>query len=1764
MSDEKNDDLLALGDLDWDSALDEWEKNTFVPEVARDAETNQVAGPIDGAEPKPRSEGTPAPAAATVVTKGGVGQIGGDGTVIAPVPSELRRSEAPKRGVLPRPSAPPRAGSGGLSQLFNRPSEAPPAHEAPAPEPPPFAPPPPPDDDDEDATLARNISLPPPPEAGPASENETIVADRAQMASMSDAETVTRLPDGAEGSPARLSTGREADADVSDEAPTFSPSAVEENEGGAAARDDEEAPPAPSGPLTFEEERPASRWLDEQTARVFADRAGWLEDEARMQEDPSDRARALLATSELYAIAGDVQRAFALAVESRDLAPDLPLAWRQARQLMEPDADALAEALDAEAARSATPAARVHSTLLAATVLRAAGRYDEAEERWDAAKKLDPLDARAPTAMAAYALANGDHTSGALNLTEVSDLAPLGEAVVLALRSRGVERPGLDPDKLPATDVLRKARVLMGEGATSALGPLLAELGKHPELGKAALWLSTAFGAQAIASRRAAAKALKTLAADDPLARRQLAARGVELNDPELVSAALTDDAPFSAAERASLDALSGLDWSGAVEDLAADDALLPLLDGLSATQMPPHEAAMLERAGRVAGSETTRALASLGRLLAAQAPTADIESALARVSSPPSTARGVALELAVEARRHGEIAATLSELPATDEGASALPHIAAALLAERSGDAQAATDAWKSARAAGLTHECVTRALQSADGDLDLAAELVARAEQLGDQPASAVLRLEALSRIGDVDDAVRMEHLQAVHRAAPELGIGAFLAERIARRSGDVDEVVRWIQERRPITNDPLELAMDAVREALLVADRDPELASARLEEAHRARPDDVALRELFDRLATEPPADKATWREQRAQSTTGRSRALLLTEATLEAERSGDAPSALRLGRAALEAGAGGLAQLAIERAAAETGETTALTERWLQAAKNDEDDVARHEAHDELADLDRYAKGDELNALRWHLATLEDVPQRATSLRWAEHALISQGRDEELEPVVSSIAELLDGDRGGECSAHAQLVVRLLLRGESGWDRAGSMVELAASQPEPSLWAVRARNARARIAESDEIILETTKQLVERTTRPQERAALLLRASEAAARLERVDEAREFLELAANEDPGDVVTWGFIAELRRHADDVRGAAEACESLARASVVPEHQTLAWYDAARLWQEAEGPSDRAMAALEQVAAIDVTYADVFPKLSALYTERRMDAELAQLLERRLESVDDPDERVTLEVERARALVEMGELAQAKDSLSRAMAERPDHATALGAYADLCAKEADWDGAEQALVRLARLLTVPDEQRAVYERLAELYSVHAVNLSRAEVAYREVLKRAPGDVPTLERLVDVHRRQGDAGRAVEVQQQLVELSAADDARLSRLIQLAEIHETTGHDPRRAEQALESARKEFPTSVVALRALAEFYARQRQMPAMQILLDRAASDARRAFAAGRFVTALFEVLHAAYELRGKNDAARVVAASLAAVDGKPTSLAGAGARACDPRLDDLLAPELLNPALRTLLQHAGDALDAAHPLDLRSVQAVPLTPGSPIGATVGSLATVMGLGALQVLITPKMGPVAIPCGTNPPALLVGESLATSGTEAARAFVIARALKMIIARSSALFRGPAAEAASVLGALFAAFNPSFVPQGVDKNKVMTLLRRLQPALPRNLDPTVGVIALEAAGTMGPGVAGVMAATTSWANRVALLAVGDPNAALDAIAWSHGAAEAPRGSEERAAWIARTAEARELMTFSVSDNYSEARARLALDR
>src|SRR5205823_10779670 len=123
-----------------------------------------------------------------------------------------------------------------------------------------------------------------------------------------------------------------------------------------------------------------------------------------------------------------------------------------------------------------------------------------------------------------------------------------------------------------------------------------------------------------------------------------------------------------------------------------------------------------------------------------------------------------------------------------------------------------------------------------------------------------------------------------------------------------------------------------------------------------------------------------------------------------------------------------------------------------------------------------------------------------------------------------------------------------------------------------------------------------------------------------------------------------------------------------------------------------------------------------------------------------------------------------------------------------------------------------------------------------------------------------------------------------------------------------------------------------------------------------------------------FVPALFEVMQAVYDLRGKKDAALIVGATLAAFEGRPAEIRGADARGLDPRLDDAISPEALTPAFRALLARTGDALDAAAPADLRALKAVQLPSSAQhIGALVSQIANAIGIGAVQVFASPQIG-----------------------------------------------------------------------------------------------------------------------------------------------------------------------------------------------
>ena len=308
---------------------------------------------------------------------------------------------------------------------------------------------------------------------------------------------------------------------------------------------------------------------------------------------------------------------------------------------------------------------------------------------------------------------------------------------------------------MPINDGLRGARMALEADEIVLAAQALQGVAADAGLMHGSTWLAAALGATHIGGRRASARGFRTLVtAGEPLARRQLAARGIELADPELVTAALETSRahaldPFEPEERASLLALSGQDTA---ETWASLEAVPALLDALAAVSAAPTNT----RARHTAGTFEARAMTSIGRLLAAGIQGAPIDDALESISTPrPASAAGVALDAAVRSVRLAEVATAIEEFPVQGDEA-AQKFVASALLAERAGDREAAKNAWKEALAAGVPSAGLLRAAAGLDPSIDVAAELLRTADAMTDGPASAILRLESLARAAPDDDAV------------------------------------------------------------------------------------------------------------------------------------------------------------------------------------------------------------------------------------------------------------------------------------------------------------------------------------------------------------------------------------------------------------------------------------------------------------------------------------------------------------------------------------------------------------------------------------------------------------------------------------------------------------------------------------------------------------------------------------------------------------------------------------------------------------------------------------------------------------------------------------------------------------------------------------------------------------------------------------------------------------------------------------------------
>lgn len=1540
------------------------------------------------------------------------------------------------------------------------------------------------------------------------------------------------------------------------------------------------APAAPSIAPTPLPSVPPSLWPDERPAQdhlagqreIWTARAEWLENEAHATSDAQAKARTLIVASELWALVGDLSRAREVAAEASAVPRAPSIVARQQRALAAADGDykAVAPALELEIRGAATPEARVHAAYLSAEVHRLA-LHDDAtsKKKLDLAVRAQQDDPRAHLAKLAELLGKSN-APARVRFPESESLTDLVRASEDLLRLRGAPPVAGAPPPVGPRAAFDDARRALSAGDREKTAEALERLAAIDGLGAACAWLSASLLGAEPKTRARAIQTLGVLAAQSGsrVARRALVTRSLEQGDAEGVRQAVVGtrgEETFGAADRLALAALTGLDpesLESTIWEVAHDPELRPLAAAFVAANSNDR---FDVRVGSDAARAEQRLGRALGRLPRAGAALSTLREDVAGFESSHAESaltRLLSLEFARAAREKGRVALALAEWPRSGESPEDERDqcLAAALVHELGAEHSSANAAYRRAWLLDPSSDAALRAVSHA-APAEASELLGALAEHLGASSRASLALLEAALRQGQDESGSYQALLERARLADPELSLGYRLSEVAARQSADSNALLNALRARREAADDPIEQALDLVREALLVADTDLSLAERLLEEALRARPSDVALRELAERMVPTEDRQRAEWREALAETSEGALRAALLAEAALERGRSGDLEGAARNAFAAAEPGQNALWRTTGERYAASGTAAARISEALLERARNSESPVEQRELYERLSQLDQ-ARGDSSSALLWQTAILEGSPEHLPALRRLEHAFIGSDRLDELEPIAVTLAKLLDAN---ESNAHARLAARLRVR-RGAWSELRELAELSLKHAPDELWALRALSGLARTTEDSELGLRVDQRLFELSGRPLDKATLALRAAEAAARLDRGEDTQRLLSAAIAQVPEHLVALTTLSEVLEASDNHAAAASALETLAQASQVEAHQVSAWHQAAVVWLDEAHDPERGRHALERAVSLDPSHEDAVIRLQAQYVATGDRQKLAELLERRLEQTTDPEERIAIEVTRGRALAEVGEKDAAKAALAAALDANPDHAEALEAFAELCLEEGDWTSGEQALIRLARHVIELPRQAQIYRRLGELYDTALPNPERAELAYKEVLKRDPDDAATVARLVQVYGRMGDKDTAVSLQTDLLSRAKTSEEKRERLLTLAVVEEQILGDRKRAELSFDRARKEWPQDSVVLRALAEFQQRHGETRATQVLLDRAATDARRALGTGRFEPAFFEVLTTVAELRNAGDAALVARSTLSALHGEDLSVPAAGPIAGDPRLDDLLAPELVSPPLRALLRKSGDLLDAAYPMDLRTLRAAPLPVSSAAFTSyVQQVAASFGIRGLEVFASPQLGPVCMPISAAPPQIVFGQSLLDSEDDAARYFLLIRCLKVLQGNAAALARTAPIELWPVLAAFLHSFAPNWIPQGADPKKLGDAQKRIQAVMTKKVDDDVPVLALEVIGAIGNRASLLGTALNQWGNRTALLSAGSLVASLRGVALAAGQPSMPpKDGAERVKWIVRNPEARDLATFGVSEQYAEARSRLGLSR
>lgn len=622
-----------------------------------------------------------------------------------------------------------------------------------------------------------------------------------------------------------------------------------------------------------------------------------------------------------------------------------------------------------------------------------------------------------------------------------------------------------------------------------------------------------------------------------------------------------------------------------------------------------------------------------------------------------------------------------------------------------------------------------------------------------------------------GDPDHAGTLRALESMLAAGTEVPAVAALLEPVYRRHGAWEKLARL-----------LEVEADAIP-----APSERKRVYREIAEIHEERLHNLDLAFAFlARAMREDPADTETMRELwRLSDITGawEELAALLDEEQEREELGDEVRERLALQVAAIyeqhlkqPAAAAERYQSVVERnprctaALRQLDRLYTTAEAWEPLARvlRLEADAA-HGSEEvgflaRLADLYETRLGDLDFAVAISRQILEKDPRNLTALEALERIFRERDEPEELFRVYERRAELCaeETERAPFFAAMAELAATRLGRTEDAielWHR----VLGAAGEDDQALAALeRLYEETERFGE----LCEVLSRRAEIATDLDSRAALLRRRGEVyAEKLERAEEAIESFRSVLQARPGDLVALEALRQLYRRG---RRFGELCDVLETTVAVALREAVEVSRLVDLYAELGEVQGEvlmrpaaAIDAWNRVLELEPTHRLALEKLDQLYADQEAWHECAEIVERRIATASDEEDRVAA----MRHLAEiydrqMHQPERAAEVYERLLEARPGEPEAARALESLHERLGNFERLTELLLARLETMDVPYERLELLRRIAEVY---LDRLNRSDLAFIVLCRALQEDPRDLDLLGEVERLARKTGNFEEL-----------------------------------------------------------------------------------------------------------------------------------------------------------------------------------------------------------------------------------------------------------------------------------------------------------------------------------------------------------------------------------------------------------------